>query len=307
MSFETVRDSLYLTAYRLFRSFVHHTPESVRFPALKSLARLAYLLDRRHRRVAFINLDIAFGDTMDEKEKRNIVQKSYENLLFLLHEFILNQGIGKEELLKKVTFEDEHHIQKALEAGKPIIFITAHYGVWELASLACGAKFGPITVVGRPLDSKKMDEILTENRNQLDVTLVPKKGAMRHLLQTIKKGHNVGLLVDQNTARHDGIVIDFFGKPARHTPAAAMLARRTGAAVIPIFVQTDDYRSYRIKVYPPIAMQKSEQPDEDIRRHVQTQADVTEQAIRERPDLWFWLHKRWRKDAGVDYGKGRSA
>ena len=306
MTLESIRDSLYAGAYYLFRGFVLHTPESIRYPILKGLARIAYFIDRRHRRVAFVNLDIAFGDTMDEKEKRRIVKKSYENLLFLLHELVLNQGIGKEKLLKKVTFEGLEYIQKVQDVGKPIVFITAHYGVWELASLACGAKFGPITVVGRPLDSKKMDEILTQNRNQLNVTLVPKKGAMRHLLQTIKKGHYVGLLVDQNTARHDGIVIDFFGKPVRHTPAAAMLARRTGAVVIPIFVQTDDYKNYHIKVYPPIPMEKTDNPEEDIRRHVQAQADVTEQAIRERPDLWFWLHKRWRKDAGVDYSEKRA-
>ncbi len=289
-----MKDYFYLIVYYLFRGFVRHTPESIRFPILKGLARFAYVVDRRHRQTAYINLDIAFGDTMPEEKKTRIVKKTYENLVFILHEFIRNQGISKEDLLKKIELVDEHYLQEAIAAKRPIIFITAHYGNWELLPLAYGAKYGPITVVGRPLDSKVMNEILTENRRQLNVRLVEKKGALKHLIATLKRGEAVGLLVDQNTARHDGIVIDFFGKPARHTPAAAMLARRMNATVIPAFVMSDDYKHYRIKIYPPIPMEKTDNPDEDIRRHVQAQADVTEQMIREKPDQWFWLHKRWK-------------
>ena len=302
----TALDYLYLGSYRLFRGFVLYTPESIRFAILKGLAHLAYLIDRRHRHVAFVNLDIAFGDTMSEKEKKRIVKKSYENLLFLLHEIVLNQGISKEEMMKKVSFAGEEHIEAAHKAGKPIIFVAAHYGIWELAPLAYGAKYGPVTVVGRPLDSRAMNDILTRHRRQLNVTLIEKKGALKHLITALKKGEAVGLLVDQNTARHDGIVVDFFGKPARHTPAAAILARRLDAVVLPIFIESDDYKHYTLKVYPPLAMEKSDNPDEDIRRHVQAQADITEHAVRERPDHWFWLHKRWRKEAGVDYQKRRA-
>ncbi len=293
MNLESIRDRFYVGAYRLFRGFVRHTPQQVRFPILKALARLAYIVDRRHRRVAFVNLDIAFGDRMNQKEKKRIVKKTYENLIFVVYELVANDGTDPETFLQKVSFINDHYIKEAIEAGKPIIFITAHYGVWELASLAYGAQYGPITVVGRPLDSKAMNEILTAHRNRFNVRLVEKKGALKHLIHALKRNEAVGLLVDQNTARHDGIVVDFFGKPVRHTPAAALLARRLNATVIPLFVQTDDYKHYHLKAYPPIPMEKSDNPDEDIRRHVQAQAYITEQAIRERPDLWFWLHKRW--------------
>ncbi|WP_353661214.1 lipid A biosynthesis lauroyl acyltransferase [Hydrogenimonas sp. SS33] len=301
-----MKDLAYVTLYRLFRLFVLYTPETVRFPVVRSMARLAYLLDRRHRAVAYVNLGIAFGDTLPEREKKRIVKRTYENLLFLIHDFVLNRGITRAELLEKTEVIDRHHIDEAIRKKRPVIFITAHYGNWEVASLVAAALYGPITIVGRPLDSKKMNEILKEGREQLDVELVEKKGAMRRLITALRNGRNVGLLVDQNTTRDEGIEVTFFGKTVRHTPAAALLARRLDAVVIPIFVRSDDHKRYTVKAYPPIEMETTESAQEDIRRHVQAQADVTERAIREKPDEWFWLHKRWRSHYNDLYEKEKT-
>ena len=289
----TALDYLYLGTYHLFRGFVLYTPKSIRFAILKGLARLAYFIDRRHRHVAFVNLDIAFGDTMSEKEKKRIVKKSYENLIFNLADYIKNQNATQQEILNKVTFENEHHLKEALKHG-PIIGITAHYGHWELLSLAVAAKYGPLTIVGRPLDSKRMNEILKQNRERFDIQIIPKKGALKGLLHALKDGRSVGLLVDQNTAENDGILIDFFGKKARHTPAAAILSRRLGAKIVPMFIRSDDHSHYTITFYPPLEIEKSKNKEEDILKNVQAQANITESVIREKPDEWFWLHKRWK-------------
>ncbi|WP_201353998.1 lipid A biosynthesis lauroyl acyltransferase [Hydrogenimonas urashimensis] len=299
-----MKDFAYVTLYRLFRLFVLYTPKSVRFPVVRSMARFAYILDRRHRRIAYVNLDIAFDDTLPAEEKKRIVKRTYENLLFLIHDFVLNQSIGKTDLLEKVKIVDRHYIDEAASRDKPLIFITAHYGNWEIAPLVSAALYGPITIVGRPLDSRKMNEILKRGRERFDVELVEKRGAMRRLITALRNGRNVGLLVDQNTTRDEGIEVQFFGKTVRHTPAAALLARRLDLAVVPIFVRSDDHEHYTIKVYPPIEPVKTENAEEDIKRHVQAQADVTERAIREKPDEWFWLHKRWRSHYNTLYEKG---
>ncbi len=287
-------DYIYLTAFNIFQWIILHTPNFIKTPILKGVARLAYLLDAKHRHIAKVNLDLAYEDSLNEKEKREIIKKVYENLLFNLADFVKNQGISKEKLLSKVKFENAEIIENAKKSGKPIILMTAHYGNWELLSLAIAAKFGSLSVVGRPLDSKVMNKILERNRKQFDIEVIPKKGAMRPLIKALKDRRLVGLLVDQNTSDKDGVLIDFFGKKARHTPSVAILAKRLNAVIIPTFIQTYDHKNYIISFYTPLKINDSGNREEDILENVQAQADITEQVIRQKPDEWFWLHRRWK-------------
>ena len=298
-----MRDRLYLALFKTFRWIVIHTPPKVKSLLIRALARLIYLADRKHRNIAMVNLDLAFGEELSDGQKKDIIKKTYENLLFNLADFVQNQGITEEELLGKVEFVNAHIVKEALDSGRPVVFITAHYGNWELLPLATAAKFGPLTGVGRPLDSKVMDEILKANREQFDIKMVPKKGAMRELMKALKQGRAVGLLVDQTTAENEGLLISFFGKEVRHTPAATLLALRMDAVIIPAFITTEDHRRYKIEYYPPLEFEKEGEKEERILKNVQAQADITEKAIRKKPDEWFWLHKRWKNRYEELYGR----
>jgi KDO2-lipid IV(A) lauroyltransferase len=114
------------------------------------------------------------------------------------------------------------------------------------------------------------------------------------MITVLKNNRMLGLLVDQNTSKNEGILVDFFGKSVRHTPSAAILARRFDALIIPAFITTDDYSDYKITFYEPIKTEKTEDKDKDILDSVQKQAKITEDIIREKPEAWFWLHKRWK-------------
>lgn len=261
---------------------------------LDLLAIVAYMLDKKHRKIARVNLDLAYEKRMSEEEKTRIIKKCYKNLLYNLMDFVENQNITKEKLLSKIRFHNEDKYLQAKKNGKNILFITAHYGNWELLPLCIGASFGNLWAVGRNLDSPKMNKILQDNREQFNVHMLEKKGAMKGLLRAIKNKENIGLLVDQNTSEKDGILIEFFGKLARHTPSAALIARKMDAIIIPAFITTSDYKTYDITFYDPIITQKTDDIDEDIRRSVQSQADITQKVIETKPDEWFWLHKRWK-------------
>lgn len=271
-----------------------HSPKAIVKAIIELLSKFAYAIDFKYKKVAKVNLDLAFEDTMSEDEKTRIIKKCYKNMLYLLKEFIENQNISKENLLNKVTFHNEHIYQNAFKQNKKIIFLTAHYGIWELLPLAIGAKICPMSVIGRKLDSPKMNEILEKNRQQFNITLFEKKGAMRGMLKALSNGSSVGLLVDQNTSEQDGILVSFFGKLVRHTPAAAQIARKTGATIIPVFITTNDYEKFDITFYDEISTQNTDDNEEDIRQSVQAQANITQKMIEKKPDEWFWFHKRWK-------------
>lgn len=294
MKIETFSDLLYLSLFRFFQFIIRVVPDRPKRSVLRALAVLIYRFDFSHRHIAGVNLDLAYGDSLDEAEKERIIRKTYENLVFNLADFVENQTITREQILSKVSFENSHIFENALGTKKPIIFITAHYGNWELLPMAVTTRFNTsVDVVGRPLPSKVMDDILRKNREQFNVTLINKTGAMRPMLNALKNNRILGLLIDQNVGK--GPIIEFFGKKATHIPTAAQLAFKFDASVIPVFIISNDDRThYTIRFFPPITIEPTGDLEQDILLHVQAQASVIEAVIREKPDEWFWLHKRWK-------------
>ena len=286
-------DYFYLSAFWLFKLFVTKLPKPLLIFLINLFAAIGYLADKKHNKIAKVNLDLACENRMSHNQKRQIIKKCYKNLLHLLKEFILNQSISKEDLLKKITFHNEHIYYDVIQKKQGVIFLTAHYGSWELLSLAMGAKFGPMSIIGRRLDSVAMNAILETNRQRFTVTLLEKKGAMRGILKTLHKGENVGLLVDQNTAKKEGILISFFGKSARHTPAAAQFSKKMNVAIIPTFITTNDYKHFDITLYEPILPPQNDD-EKAIIDSVQAQANITQKVIEKKPDEWFWFHRRWK-------------
>lgn len=289
-----MKDIFYWAIFYTFKFFIWIIPNRVMDYIAKGLASLSYTIDKKHRKIAGVNLELAYGDTLSNEKKMKIIKATYLNLIYLLIDFIKNQGISKDELLAKVTFRNSEIITNAMHNDSKIILMTAHYGNWELLPLSIAAKFGPLTGVGRKLDSDVMDKILSKNRQQFNIEMLDKKGAMRDMISVLKHNRMLGLLVDQNTSEKEGILVDFFGKPVRHTPSAAILARRFDALIIPAFITTEDHRHYEITFYEPIVTKKSEDKERDIFESVQEQAKMTEEIIRKKPQAWLWLHQRWK-------------
>ncbi len=287
-------DNLYLFSFNIFKFFVKHTPNFLLDPVLDFMAWIVYRLDKKHRKIIKTNLDFAYGDSLNISEKMRIEKKCYKNLVYFLADFVKNQGITKEELSAKVEFENSEILKDAIKKGKKIILITAHYGNWELISFCIAAFFGSVTGVGRKLEDSSMDKILRKNREQFDIKVIEKRGAMRGMIKTLRKNRILGLLVDQNTAENEGVLVDFFDKKARQTHSTAILSRKMNALIIPAFITTNDYKKYKITFYDKIEPIKSENAKEDIQKMTQLQADIIEKAIRKKPDEWFWFHKRWK-------------
>jgi KDO2-lipid IV(A) lauroyltransferase len=287
-------DKLYLIIFYIFQFFVKNIPDFLMNPVLDFIAWLIYVFDKKHRKIIKINLDFAYNNEMNDKEKTRIVKKCYKNLVYFLADFVKNQGITKDELSKKVTFKNKEVMENALKENKKIILITAHYGNWELIALCIGAFFDKVTGVGRALESKTLNNILKKNREQFDIKMLDKQGAMKGMIKALKRGRILGLLVDQNTAENEGVLVNFFAKKTRQTHSVALLARKMNAVILPIFITTDDYKNYLITFYDIITPQKSDDIDKDIQKLTQAQADAIEKAIRKKPDEWFWFHKRWK-------------
>ncbi len=268
-------------------------PKALKIALAKGLAYAFYKLHKRYYKVAKINLDFIYEDTLTSTQKEQIIKDMFFNLAQNFGSFIENQGISKDRLLQKVTFKNDKIFLDALASNRPIVFITAHQSNWEILPLAIAAKYHPLVGVGRALKQKWLDNILKKNREQFNIEMIDKKGAMRQMVRVVKQKKPLGLLVDQNL---EGVVVDFMGKRASHTTAAAILAYKFNAIVIPCFIKRVGFEKYEATFYEPIEVEKDDNMDNFILKHTQKQANITQEIIKKSPSEWLWIHRRWKRE-----------
>ena len=288
-------DYIYLFLYKLFKFLLSILSHKAKIRLIKSLAWLAYKISSKHRKIIAKNLSIAFGDTLSKEQIKDISLSAFANLVDTTLGIIERDGMKKSDVVKNVKFEGDEIVQKYIDSNKKIIFITGHQSNWELLSQSIAIHFGITLVgVGRKLDSEVMDKILKENREQFNVEMVYKKGAMKGCIKSLSQNKAVGILIDQALGRDISIDVKFFGKDTTHTPIASILSRKFDIDLIPAFISTDDYKNYIVKVYEPIKSIKTDNQERDLSILTQAQANAMEIAIREHPKEWFWMHKRWK-------------
>lgn len=269
---------------RAVLAVLRHSP----LPAANAIARLvARVFDRilpKLRRVADRNLQIAgFG------ERPDIVDGVFESLARLLVAFARLPSMHRDNLREWIRYEGLHHYQEAKQCGNGVLFATAHLGNWELSAFAHALLTEPMNVLVRPLDNRLIDDLVERRRGMSGNRVITKKDAARTILRALKNNEAVGILVDQNSMPNEGLFIDFFGVPACTNSAFVKLAERSGAAVIPGFaLWSSDERRYILRFLPPVAM-TGEAREDTQRLHA-----VIEQVIRQHPDQWLWIHRRWK-------------
>ena len=291
-------DYFYLGLYHALRFLVKFSPKCVLNGFLKSLASAFYHLDKKHTNIMRVNLKMCFASLKDDEIER-LIKKNYYNFALFGAEFLLNQNTTKEQILSKISFENEELFNSVLSQNRPIIVQTAHYGNWELFSLAMAARYGAVSIIGRALDSAKMNEILSANRTRFDIELIEKKSAVKQALKALNNRRLLGILVDQNTAKNAGLECEFFSHKIMHTHAASVFASKSGAIIIPAFIERDESKddSFKIVFYEPIDMQvlsQNHSKEEALKLATQAQSDATAAQISKKPDEYFWMHKKFK-------------
>jgi KDO2-lipid IV(A) lauroyltransferase len=264
------------------------------------IGRAVYVFDGTHRRIAARNVAAAFpGRSI--AERRHIVRGAFAHFGRLLLQLLKFSTLSPAAMLASVEFEGEDHVRSAHAQGKGVLFVTGHFGFWELQAMVHALRHPPMAVVARALDNPALNELLERMRTRTGNSVIYRQGTLRRILRTLQAGQGVGILIDQHIMTRDAIYVDFFNRPAATTSAAATLAFRTGAPVIPLFALPLGGGRYRMVYEHPI---EPPPPDTNDAIHEFTQrcTDVLEMYVRRNPELWLWMHRRWR-DNGVTGGR----
>jgi len=258
------------------------------------LGRLWYALDRRHRLITLRNLEFALGPTLTPAAREELARQVFEHFVRFFFEAVGMLVLPLTTLRRRVVVSGHEHAEAALRQGKGVLAIVAHAGNWELTGMIYGLAYHPLAIVARRHDQPVMDRLIRALRERGGNTMIPKQGGLKAILTRLKQNEIVGMAIDQNTTTKGGILVDFFGRRARTTPIAAILARRFGVPVLPVLSRRLPDGRHLMEIKPPVPLEITADAAEDIRRHVQLQSDIIEAWIRQSPEQWLWLHKRWK-------------
>jgi KDO2-lipid IV(A) lauroyltransferase len=258
------------------------------------LARGLRLVTPRWGAVARNNLEAALPE-LDPVEREEIVRGVYENLGRVVLSLARMPRLTSANIGRWIEYDGFEHYQQALAKGRGALFMTAHLGNWELSAFAHALFGNPMHVMVRPLDNPWLDRLVDRYRRLAGNQTVRKQDAGLKVLRALRNNEAVGILVDQNTTEKDRVFIDFFGRKASASSAFVKLAQRSGAAVIPGFaLWRPEAGKYVLKFYPPLEWSDSGDPGRDLVENTQLCHRVLERVIREQPEQWLWIHRRWK-------------
>lgn len=260
----------------------------------EAIGRIIYLFDLKHRAIALKNLELTIGRDKDIGRLRLIVKGSLENLGRSAGEFISIRRYTKENIKKFVAIEGWENFKEAYREGKGIIFLTGHFGNWELLAVVLSLLGCPINVVARQLDNHLLDKKINEMRGIGGNRVIYKKNALSESLRLLKKGEAVGFLLDQNTSRREGVFVDFLGRKACTNRGVALIALKSRAPVIPVFIVREGPIHHRVIIEKRVETVRSGDISEDIVKNTERFTKVIESYIIKYPDHWLWIHDRWK-------------
>ena len=256
------------------------------------------MVDRARRRTTLTNLSAAFPGR-PAAEHRAVAQAMFGHFGSLLLELLKFGHYSRRRMLAVSEIEGEDRVWNAYQQGRGVLFFTGHFGYWEMHAVTHALRFHPISVLARPLDNPRLHDALEEIRTSTGNSVIYRQGAVRKMLRDLASNRGIALLIDQHLHTPDAVYVDFFRRPAATTSALAALALRTGAPVIPVFALPLPHGRYRFIYEHPVDPPRADTPDA-VREFTQRCTDVLEMYVRRHPELWLWMHRRWRERETAD-------
>jgi KDO2-lipid IV(A) lauroyltransferase len=256
----------------------------------RALGSLTYMLWGSRRRITVENLRRAKqrGAIDDPRSAEELARETFRNLGRWVAEITRSYFGRGDALIREIEVQGLEHYRVALDKGKGVIFVSGHCGNWELLMLSFAEKIGPIVGVARKQSNPYLDRFITRARSRYKSEVVYKEGALRKFISRLKEGGSVGVLMDQSVLPEEGVLIDFLGAPAWNTKMPVALARRTGAALLPVFIKATE-SGHEIAIHPDAELSSDDIAD------TKRLSSYVEDFIKSNPTQWLWIHRKWKR------------
>ena len=256
-------------------------------------SKIWFVVDRRHRKIAIENITHAFGDRMTPGEIHRIARTTFFHAANMIFETPRVYALKPKDVSRHYRVHGLHHLRVAHTKGKGVLMLSGHLGNWEISVQLNNIARLTVCGVYRKLDYPPMERYFHEKRESTGSRLYPLKGAVQAILREFAAGNAMALLIDQNAKRHQGVFVDFFGRPACTNMGPAYLALLTGVPVIMYFFVRENGK-YRCEFLPELPVVNTGDMEQDLLVNTRNFNKALEGIIRRYPDQWFWIHNRWK-------------
>ncbi len=202
-------------------------------------------------------------------------------------------GLG-EKIISSVRIEGLEHFKTAQSKGKGILLLSGHCGNWELLAIAISLKISGVAGIARPINNPYVNKIVERVRRKYGNKVIYKRGALKPVIKKLKNNEGVGILMDQAVIPEEGYVLDFLGRGAWTTKTPALIARKTEAAAMPVFMHRDD-GGHTITLYPQVELSKNNDRETAVKEDTAKFSSYIGNYIKEHPTEWLWIHRRWKR------------
>jgi Kdo2-lipid IVA lauroyltransferase/acyltransferase len=290
--------------YRLIYYFVkflirisNWMPRTVWLAFCGTLGDVAYTFAVKSKARTIKHLTMAFGQEKSAEEIRKISREVYVMLGKNVGDILRHADVSNlEDLQKFVVMKGFENFEVANARGKGVVFVACHMGAFELQITSMALRKLNFMVIGTPLKDKRLNDLMWKHRNKNGTNAVERDKATFPMLKVLKSGGSVALLIDQDT-RVKSTFVDFFGMQASTPIGAALLAMKTGAAVLPAFSHLGQDGKQHIEILPEIPLRNTGNEEEDIQFNTQVYTKIIEARVRKYPSQWVWMHERWKTKA----------
>lgn len=258
------------------------------------------LIPAKRRRMARENVARCLG--VADGEAARIAKASWVRFGPMFFE-VMRFPKWKGRLSERVEIEGAAHLEKVLALGRGAVIATSHGGNWELMGAALSEAGYPIVAVGMRQKEAGFDRFITETRRAMGMH-VTYKDDVREMFAMMKRGWVIGLLMDQDVSRRDGIVLPWFGRPTNVVQGPAVFGRFQNVPIVPGYITRLSDGRHKIILHPPVPVERTRDKRADIRRAMEAVGRALESHIRAHPEEWFWLHDRWKSVRGLERADG---
>ncbi len=291
MKFRTHREIVYWV-FRIFYVILSVLPRGLALFIGEKLGLLSFWILPRERKKALANLDLAFGQSKSAVRKRKIVRQLFKNLGKNAVEVMKFPAASKNGIDKIIKISGEEKMRAVLKKGKGGLFLTAHFGNWELLAAYFASKGYPVNVLAQRLYYGKINTLLNRLRSRMKVNVISRKNSLREIIRRLKKNEFVGIVSDQNTGKK-GVWADFLGKKAFTPVGAVAIASKTGAPILPGFIRWQEGNCHLIVIEDPVELSFGEGEEADFLKNTERCNRIIGEYISRYPTEWVWFHQRW--------------
>ncbi len=258
-----------------------------------ALGGFAFTVLKLRRRVVMEHLERIFGGERSHGELVGIARESYRNFGRMTFEYMRFPRMTPRDVEALITVTGSEHLDAALDRGGGAVLVAGHFGNWETLAMLAGKGY-PMTFLVGEQHNILVDGMMNRLRARFGGELVPVTGNLMGVLRALRRNRVVCMLSDQDAGRN-GVFVEFLGTPASTPYGPGRMSESTGAPLLPCAIVRHGGGAHEIVVCPPVATPSEGLPkDERVRLLTQGYTDEFARFIRQRPELYFWMHRRWK-------------